>query len=112
MRQQFYPTPSDMHAQVIAELARLAGELAAVPMLARTHGQTASPTTMGKELANVAYRLRRQRLQARQLSAAQTAAAMPCSLDCWPHSRALACVAYLELVPVSELSCRVPPAHR
>ena len=49
--------------QVIGELTRLAGDMAAVPMLARTHGQTASPTTMGKELANVAYRLRRQRQQ-------------------------------------------------
>jgi adenylosuccinate lyase len=35
-------------------------EFAAVPMLARTHGQTASPTTVGKEMANVAYRLQRQ----------------------------------------------------
>lgn len=43
--------------QAIAELAHLH---AAAPMLARTHGQPASPTTMGKELANVAYRLRRQ----------------------------------------------------
>ena len=31
-----------------------------IPMLARTHGQTASPTTVGKEMANVAYRLQRQ----------------------------------------------------
>ena len=30
------------------------------PMLSRTHGQTASPTTLGKEMANVAYRLARQ----------------------------------------------------
>ncbi|MCH4562669.1 adenylosuccinate lyase [Halomonas sp. EGI 63088] len=48
-----------MH-QVADEVARLAREHAAVPMLARTHGQTASPTTLGKEMANVAYRLRRQ----------------------------------------------------
>jgi len=41
-------------------LAALARELADVPMLSRTHGQTASPTTMGKELANVVARLRRQ----------------------------------------------------
>src|SRR5205823_6111816 len=34
---------------------------AAVPMLARTHGQAATPTTVGKELANVAARLQRQR---------------------------------------------------
>ncbi|MYL22584.1 adenylosuccinate lyase [Vreelandella massiliensis] len=48
-----------MH-QVADEIARLAGEHAAQPMLSRTHGQTASPTTLGKELANVAYRLKRQ----------------------------------------------------
>ena len=41
-------------------LAELAHTHADAPMLARTHGQPASPTTMGKELANVAYRLRRQ----------------------------------------------------
>ncbi len=49
--------------QVIAELTRLAEAFAAVPMLSRTHGQTASPTTMGKELAVFAYRLHRQRQQ-------------------------------------------------
>ncbi len=38
-------------------LARMARQFAAVPMLSRTHGQTASPTTVGKELANVAARL-------------------------------------------------------
>jgi adenylosuccinate lyase len=42
------------------QLGKLAREFAAVPMLARTHGQTASPTTMGKEFANVVFRLRRQ----------------------------------------------------
>ena len=41
-------------------LVELAHTHADAPMLARTHGQPASPTTMGKELANVAYRLRRQ----------------------------------------------------
>ncbi len=41
-------------------LASLAHEFADEPMLSRTHGQTASPTTMGKELANVVARLRRQ----------------------------------------------------
>mmetsp|Transcript_14447 Transcript_14447/g.37437 ORF Transcript_14447/g.37437 Transcript_14447/m.37437 type:complete len:527 (+) Transcript_14447:236-1816(+) len=49
--------------QIIAELASMAKEFADVPMLSRTHGQTASPTTMGKEMANVAYRLQRQRQQ-------------------------------------------------
>ncbi|MGM0693564.1 MAG: adenylosuccinate lyase [Pseudomonadota bacterium] len=44
-------------------IARLAFDHAAQPMLSRTHGQTASPTTLGKEMANVAYRLRRQLTQ-------------------------------------------------
>ena len=43
-----------------AKIAALAKETAAVPMLAHTHGQPASPTTVGKELAVVAARLRRQ----------------------------------------------------
>ncbi|WP_240098413.1 adenylosuccinate lyase [Thermomonas flagellata] len=46
---------------LIEALRALAHEYAALPMLARTHGQTASPTTVGKELANVVARLRRQR---------------------------------------------------
>jgi adenylosuccinate lyase len=50
-------------ASLIARLSELATQLAATPMLSRTHGQTASPTTMGKELANVAYRLQRQQKQ-------------------------------------------------
>jgi adenylosuccinate lyase len=41
-------------------VARLADDLRAVPLLARTHGQPATPTTMGKELAVLAHRLRRQ----------------------------------------------------
>ncbi len=41
-------------------LTAMAHEFADVPMLSRTHGQTASPTTVGKEFANVAYRLKRQ----------------------------------------------------
>ena len=44
-------------------ITRLAHQHADQPMLARTHGQPASPTTLGKEMANVAYRLKRQRLQ-------------------------------------------------
>ncbi len=50
-------------ADLIARLTALSHELAAQAMLARTHGQTASPTTMGKELANVVYRLQRQQKQ-------------------------------------------------
>lgn len=47
--------------QDVCEAIRaLAHQYADVPMLSRTHGQTASPTTLGKEMANVAYRLQRQ----------------------------------------------------
>ena len=49
--------------QLIGTLCDMAESWADAPMLARTHGQPASPTTMGKELANVAYRLHRQREQ-------------------------------------------------
>jgi adenylosuccinate lyase len=42
---------------LVAKLTAMAHTLAAVPMLARTHGQTASPTTVGKEIANVVARL-------------------------------------------------------
>ncbi len=48
---------------VIAKLRGLAHTHAAQPMLSRTHGQTASPTTLGKEIANVVARLERQRRQ-------------------------------------------------
>ena len=47
--------------ELIEVLARFAREHAALPMLARTHGQTASPTTLGKEFANVRARLARAR---------------------------------------------------
>jgi adenylosuccinate lyase len=45
------------------KLRELAHAHASLPMLSRTHGQTASPTTLGKELANVVARLERQRRQ-------------------------------------------------
>ncbi|WP_448218638.1 adenylosuccinate lyase [Endozoicomonas sp. 2B-B] len=48
-----------MH-QIIKEIESLAHQHSDQSMLSRTHGQTASPTTLGKEMANVAYRLRRQ----------------------------------------------------
>ena len=48
-----------MH-EVADEIAKLAIAHAGQPMLSRTHGQTASPTTLGKEMANVAYRLKRK----------------------------------------------------
>ena len=46
---------------LVATLQSLAHEHAALPMLSRTHGQTATPTTLGKEAANVAARLMRAR---------------------------------------------------
>ena len=45
--------------KLIDRLTSLAHEFAELPMLSRTHGQPASPTTVGKEIANVVYRLRR-----------------------------------------------------
>ena len=44
-------------------LVAMAHDLAEVPMLSRTHGQAATPTTVGKELANVVARLRTQLAQ-------------------------------------------------
>jgi adenylosuccinate lyase len=46
---------------LIAKLREMAHDYADVPMLSRTHGQTASPTTVGKEVANVVMRLRQVR---------------------------------------------------
>lgn len=46
--------------KIVAAIKTLAIDNAELPMLSRTHGQTASPTTLGKEMANVAYRLERQ----------------------------------------------------
>ena len=46
--------------EIAAKLQQMAHELAEVPMMSRTHGQPATPTTLGKEIANVLQRLRRQ----------------------------------------------------
>lgn len=54
-------------AKLDQRLETMAIETADIPMLSRTHGQTASPTTLGKELANVVFRLRRQRRQLKQI---------------------------------------------
>ena len=48
---------------LIAKLREMAHQFADVSMLSRTHGQTASPTTVGKEIANVAVRLSKARAQ-------------------------------------------------
>ncbi len=52
-----------MMDETIDAISALAHKYASVPMLSRTHGQPASPTTLGKEMANVAFRLKRQREQ-------------------------------------------------
>ncbi len=59
------PSLKALHGKLVA----MAVALADLPMLSRTHGQPASPTTLGKELANVAYRLQRglKRLEAVEL---------------------------------------------
>lgn len=49
-----------MMQKLVDTLRQLAKDTATQPMLSRTHGQTASPTTVGKEIANVVYRLERQ----------------------------------------------------
>ena len=54
--------------QLVERISLLAQTHAAQPMLSRTHGQTASPTTLGKEMANVAYRLARQLQQVEQVA--------------------------------------------
>jgi len=53
--------------KVIAKLVELAHAYADVPMMSRTHGQPATPSTMGKEMANVAYRLQRARARIAQV---------------------------------------------
>ena len=46
--------------KLINEISKLAEAYKTIPLLSRTHGQPASPTTVGKEMVNVAYRLQRQ----------------------------------------------------
>jgi adenylosuccinate lyase len=50
----------DQMREIETRLAQLAKDFADQPMLCRTHGQSASPSTVGKEFANVVHRLRRQ----------------------------------------------------
>lgn len=52
-----------MMRRIADEIRNLAVQFADIPMLSRTHGQPASPTTLGKEMANVVYRLERQIVQ-------------------------------------------------
>lgn len=53
--------------QALLDLTTFARTYAGMPMLSRTHGQSATPTTIGKEIANVAYRLKRQITQLTQV---------------------------------------------
>lgn len=53
--------------QLIDDITQLANQYKSIPLLSRTHGQPASPSTMGKEMANVVYRLRRQFKQLQQI---------------------------------------------
>jgi len=52
---------------LIEAIKSIARDTAAQPMLSRTHGQSATPTTVGKEFANVAARLQRQQRQLREV---------------------------------------------
>ena len=53
--------------KIIEKLAVMSRQYSSVPMICRTHGQIATPSTLGKELANVAYRMDRQRRQFREV---------------------------------------------
>ncbi|MGM9424818.1 adenylosuccinate lyase [Hydrogenophaga sp. MI9] len=74
--------------QVIVRLREMAHQFADVPMLSRTHGQTASPTTVGKELANVVVRLSgaRERIAAVKLMGKMNGAVgnYNAHLSAWP----------------------------
>ena len=74
--------------QVIARLREMAHQFAEVPMLSRTHGQTASPTTVGKELGNVVVRLSaaRERIAAVKLMGKMNGAVgnYNAHLSAWP----------------------------
>ncbi|MBI5279944.1 MAG: adenylosuccinate lyase [Burkholderiales bacterium] len=74
--------------KVIEQLREMAHAYAAVPMLSRTHGQTASPTTVGKEIANVVVRLKaaRERIASVKLLAKMNGAVgnYNAHLSAWP----------------------------
>ena len=57
-----------MLTRLVTRLRELAHEHAELPMMARTHGQPATPTTLGKEMANVVYRLERAASRIAQVS--------------------------------------------
>ncbi|MFC0179841.1 adenylosuccinate lyase [Thorsellia kenyensis] len=53
--------------EIINKMKSLASQYATIPLLSRTHGQPATPSTLGKEFANVAYRFQRQLFQLNQI---------------------------------------------
>ncbi|MFT6731919.1 MAG: adenylosuccinate lyase [Polaribacter sp.] len=53
----------EQQGDIVNSIADLANDFAEIPMMSRTHGQPASPTTLGKEMANVVARLQRQQAQ-------------------------------------------------
>ena len=53
--------------KIIDAVKALSVEYRDIPLLSRTHGQPATPSTMGKEMANVAYRMERQYRQLEQI---------------------------------------------
>jgi adenylosuccinate lyase len=53
----------DIQDEITNSIADLAHQFAEIPLMSRTHGQPASPTTLGKEMANVVARLQRQQSQ-------------------------------------------------
>jgi len=60
LREGLHEVALPLMEKVHGSISEMAKNYASVPMLSRTHGQTASPTTVGKEMANVAARLQRQ----------------------------------------------------
>lgn len=60
LRDGLYKVALPLLEKVQSEINSMAKDYASIPMLSRTHGQSASPTTVGKEMANVAARLQRQ----------------------------------------------------
>ena len=76
--------------RIIAKLSLMSRDFAAIPMLSRTHGQTASPTTVGKEVANVVARLihARERIAAVKLLAKMNGAVgnYNAHLSAYPHT--------------------------
>lgn len=57
-----------MWHQIINDIVKLANRYRNIPLLSRTHGQPATPSTLGKEMANIAYRLSKQYFQLKKIN--------------------------------------------